>query len=302
MVQRKAIPAYLYMPLATLCWGVSFISIKIALEVYTPITIVTVRLFFVALILGAVFLFAHKKNPVPRGKDLLLLVFLGFLNPFLSFLLETTSMLYVSASMASIMMSTVHLITPLAAFLLLKEKVRIFNIVGLFISFAGLCLIIFYRGAEAEYTPLGLILIICTVLAGVLYTIVAKKLLDRYSSLTIVTFQQVFGFLMYIPLFFFTGNGAGFFGQPFHATGFLNILFLAVFPSTIAYYLFNDGIKKIGPTRANAYINLVPVITAIASYFILKESVGIVKALGIIIVITGLFLSQKKKRMPVPVK
>lgn len=301
MAEKKPVPVYLFMPLATLCWGLSFIAVKLALRTYTPVTIITVRLCFVSLILGLVFLITgRKKNTIPCGKDLVMLVFLGFLNPFLCFFLETTSMIYVSASMAAIITSTVPLFTPLAAFFLLGERVKIFNIIGLFLSFAGICLIIFSSQVEAEYTIFGLVLLMGMVAAGVLYTIVAKKLLDRYSSLTVVTLQQVFGFIMYIPLFFITGSGKELFHASPDPTGFASILFLAIFSSCIGYYLFNDGIKKIGPTRANAYMNLVPVITAVASYFILKESIGVLKALGIFIVIAGLFLSQQRKKTTAP--
>ncbi len=295
MSEHKKISTHLSMSVATLFWGLSFIAIKIALRSYSPVTLVTVRLFFVAVILATIFLLSRGLDNLPARKDIPLLLFIGFLNPFLAFLLETTGMQYVTASLTSVMMSTVPLFTPLAAFIILQERVGLFNIIGLLLSFVGICFIILSRGAEIDYTIKGLIFLTCAVFSGVLYTVIAKKLLDHYATLTIVTFQQIFGFLMYIPVFLITGTDDLFLKGSFDATGFLSILFLAVFPSSISYYIFNAGIKKIGPTRANAYLNLTPVITAIASYFILREAVSPLKAAGIIIVITGLFLSQRKK-------
>lgn len=284
------------MTVAMLFWGLSFIAIKIALRSYSPVTVVTVRLFFVAVILGTIFLINKGLDNLPARKDIPLLLLIGFLNPFLAFLLETTGMQYVTASLTAVMMSTVPLFTPLAAFIVLRERVGLFNILGLLLSFVGICLIILSQGSPIDYTIIGLVFLTCAVFSGVLYTVIAKKLLDRYASLTIVTFQQVFGFLMYIPVFLIRGTDDLFLEGTFDSTGFLSIIFLAVFPSSISYYIFNDGIKKIGPTRANAYLNLTPVITAVASFFILREGIGALKALGIVIVITGLFLSQRNKK------
>jgi drug/metabolite transporter (DMT)-like permease len=48
--------------------------------------------------------------------------------------------------------------------------------------------------------------------------------------------------------------------------------------------------------RANTFINLIPVFVAVTSFFVLNESMDLQKITGIIIVITGLFLAQAKRR------
>jgi drug/metabolite transporter (DMT)-like permease len=70
------------------------------------------------------------------------------------------------------------------------------------------------------------------------------------------------------------------------------VIKLAVFSSTVAFLFFVYSIKSIGMARTNVFINLIPVFTAVLSYFILKESVGVVKIAGIIVVIGGIIFSQ----------
>ena len=286
----------LLMSVAMVFWGLSFVAIKIALRSYTPISVVSIRLFFVVIILGSVYAASSHRGKLPALKDLPLFLFIGFLNPFLAFLLECTSMVHLSASLASVIMSTMPLFTPLAAFFILKERARPFTLIGLLVSFAGICLIILAGDVESDYTVTGLILIFSAVASGVLYTVFAKKLLNRYSSLAVVTFQQIFGCIFFIPVFLIREVPGVFSHDVFPTGSFLAILFLAVFPSSISYYLFNDGIRKIGPTKANAYTNLTPVVAAVASFFLLNEHLGLMKAAGIAIVITGLFLSQRYKK------
>jgi drug/metabolite transporter (DMT)-like permease len=64
----------------------------------------------------------------------------------------------------------------------------------------------------------------------------------------------------------------------------------------MAYYLYNLGIKRIGPSRASAFLNLIPVIAAVSAFFILGEPLGITKMLGIAVAICGLFLSQRRTK------
>ena len=65
-----------------------------------------------------------------------------------------------------------------------------------------------------------------------------------------------------------------------------------VFGSGICFILITIGIRELGAARANIFGNLIPVVTAIVSFFLLKEAMPFVKILGIFIVILGLLLSQ----------
>ncbi|MDO8897093.1 MAG: EamA family transporter, partial [Bacteroidales bacterium] len=54
-------------------------------------------------------------------------------------------------------------------------------------------------------------------------------------------------------------------------------------------------VSKIGIARTNIYTNLIPVFTALFSYFLLGEIITFDKILGIALVIIGVILSQKRK-------
>ncbi|MDA3814271.1 MAG: EamA family transporter, partial [Candidatus Cloacimonetes bacterium] len=73
---------------------------------------------------------------------------------------------------------------------------------------------------------------------------------------------------------------------------FIPILELAIFGSVLAFVLKTYVIKKIGLINSNIFSNMIPVFTAIIAYFVLNEILGIQKFIGIIIVISGLLISQ----------
>ena len=71
---------------------------------------------------------------------------------------------------------------------------------------------------------------------------------------------------------------------------------LGVFFSSVAYALWAFTFSKLGASRANVYSNLIPVFTAIFSYFIIHEALTVNKIVGILVVVVGLVLSQMKTK------
>jgi drug/metabolite transporter (DMT)-like permease len=74
-----------------------------------------------------------------------------------------------------------------------------------------------------------------------------------------------------------------------------HILFLAVFPSTVAFLFLSDAIRKIGASRSHVFVNMVPLVAALLSWAILGDRLGPVKIAGMVIVIGGVFLAQSRR-------
>ena len=70
---------------------------------------------------------------------------------------------------------------------------------------------------------------------------------------------------------------------------------LSVFASVIAFVLFAGVVREIGVARTNVFVNLIPVFTAIFAWWVLDESLTWLKITGIVIVVSGLFVSQLRK-------
>ncbi len=280
--------------LAMLFWSFSFIWFKIAYLAYQPITVVIIRLIISA---GLIFIIAAflKRLQRPSKKDFLLMVLMSFFEPFIYFLGESYGLLYVSSTVAAVIVSTIPLFSPLIAKYFYKEKISRMNYIGIFISFIGVSLVVLNNNFRFSASPIGVGLEFLAVFAAIGYSIILKKMASRYNTLTIIAYQNLIGIVLFLPIWL-TIEFKGFIQTPYHAQAFRAIILLAIFSSTLAFVFFTQSVRKIGVTRSNTFINLIPVFVAVFSYLVLKEEITLQKIAGILVVVSGLFLAQAKRK------
>jgi len=278
---------------AAFFWSFSFVWFKIAFLAYNPLTVVIFRLAISALLITAI-ASAFKRLQKPKRKDLNLFVLMAFFEPFIYFLGESYGLKYVSPTVAAVIVATIPLFTPVAAWYFHKESIKLMNVVGLFFSFIGVGLVVLNGSFQFSASPLGVGLEFIAVFAAIAYAIVLKSLTSRYNTLTIIAYQNIIGILFFLPLWLLI-DFKELLNTPFHPQAFRAIILLAVFSSTLAFVFFTQSVRQIGVNRSNTFINLIPVFVAIFSFLILKEELGLQKIIGITIVVAGLFLAQVKR-------
>jgi drug/metabolite transporter (DMT)-like permease len=230
----------------------------------------------------------------PSKKDLKLFVVMSFFEPFLYFLGESYGLKYVSSTVAAVIVATIPLITPVAAWYFYREKVSWMNVAGLLFSFVGIGLVVLNGSFRFDASPLGVGLEFAAVLSAIGYAVVLRNIATRYNTLTIIAYQNLIGVLFFLPLWLIL-DFREFVQTPFHPQAFRAIILLAVFASTLAFVFFTQSIRQLGITRSNSFINLIPVFVAVLSFFILKENIDLQKIIGIIVVVSGLFLAQIRR-------
>jgi len=72
------------------------------------------------------------------------------------------------------------------------------------------------------------------------------------------------------------------------------LIWLGVFPSTIAYYIFNLGSESLSATIMASSGLLIPFVAAIAAYLMLGEVFTLIELVGGAMIISGLFLALFK--------
>ncbi len=279
---------------AAFFWSFSFVWFKIAYLAYKPITVVLFRLVISAILILAI-AWGLKRLQKPSKKDFGLFVLMSFFEPFLYFMGESYGLSYVSSTVAAVIVATIPLLSPIFAWYFYREQVRWMNIVGFFFSFIGVGLVVLDASFRFEASPLGVGLEFIAVFAAIAYSIVLKNVAARYNTFTIIAYQNLIGIVLFLP-FWLVIDFNDFINTPFHWRAFRAIILLAVFSSTLAFVFFTQSVRQLGMNRANTFINLIPVFVAITSFIVLNESMDLQKIAGIIIVITGLFLAQTKRR------
>lgn len=281
---------YLALILAMIFWGLSFIWYKQAFQSFRPTTVILFRLFISApfLLISAMLL---RRLKWPMIKDLKYFIALAFFEPFLYFIGESYGLLYVSSTLASIIIATIPLITPFAGYYFYKERLSTRNYLGILVSFFGVLLVVYVDSKAGEAPWFGILLIVMAVFSTIGFTVIIKRLSDHYNALSIVWFQNLIGGIYFIPLFLLT-EVKSIVWSTLTIKDFIPVLYLAVFASSFAFILFIQGVKKLGITKSVIFTNFIPIVTAIFAVIILNEKLPWLKITGILIAIVGLFMSQ----------
>ena len=283
---------YLQVIIANVLWGFSFVWTEIALSSFLPITITVARLTLATVLLFFVAKAMKKFHPIKRG-DLKWFAGLALFEPFLYFLFETYGQTMVSPTITSVIIALIPLGLLIAGNLILKEKITFVIASGVAISLTGVVIVVLDQGGSFSARPLGVLLIFGAVITAVFYSIILKRITNRYNSIMIVFYQNLIGLLYFLPLLLIFD--VPHWGEKVITLRAINsIILLSVFASVIAFIFHSNGVRSLGVTRAGIFANLIPVLTAFFSFLIIGEELTYLQVFGIFIVVLGLYLSQLK--------
>jgi drug/metabolite transporter (DMT)-like permease len=284
---------YISVSMAMIFWSLTFIWFKIANEVFPPFSIVLLRLIISCIILFTMAFFIRQLQRIERN-DIKWIILLALFEPFFYFIGESLGLTMISSTLAAVIIGTIPLFVPVGAYVFFREKLSLLNIAGLILSFAGILIVVLNRSFTLNANPSGIMLLFLAVFSAVGYTLMVRKLVGRYNPYSLVTYQNIIGVVLFIPLVAVFEHESLI---PVDITGrsLVSLFCLAIFGSTLAFILYNYSIKKLGASKANIFTNIIPVLTAVFSYYILNEEMTFRKVTGIAVVLAGLLLSQLKK-------
>lgn len=289
-MKKNLFLVYFALVSAMVFWGFSFVGTKICLGSLNPITLIVSRL-IVSVTFLVLFTISFGLLKSIKRKDLKWFLLLTLFEPLLYFLGETFGLELVSSTLGSVFISTIPLFVPLAAWLIYREKVSVLTLVGILISVFGVLFIIMDGKMSFNASILGILLMMVAVLTAVGYSMVLRHIANDYSPITIVTWQNIFGLISFIPIFLIADFNH-FQLSEFSYTVIYNVILLGVFPSSLSYAFFAYAVREIGVTKSSIFSNMIPVLTALFAFLILDESLTVIKIIGILIVIFALTLSQ----------
>lgn len=275
-------------------WAFSFIWFKAANKTFPPITIVFIRLLF-SVILLTTYLFISKSFMKIKKSDMKLFLMLALFEPFFYFLGESYGLTYVSATVCSVLISTIPVFAAIGAWLIFKERLKGINYAGIILSFIGVLVFILNKDGSISYNIKGLGLLLFAVISAVGYNLTLSRLVGSYSPVYIVNVQNIIGATLFLPLFIiFDFNH--FINTPFTFNMFKPIIALTVFASCGAFILFAYAVRNIGISKANVFTNCIPVFTALFSFILTGDILTVQNIIGMVVVIAGLFMAQMDGR------
>jgi drug/metabolite transporter (DMT)-like permease len=300
-IQRSFTKKYFYIIilLPIIFWAFAFPFIKIGLEELNPINLTIMRLFTVCAIFLLLIAIIPKKFSPLQKKDIVPLFLLGFLGVVVYHLGLNYGELYISASAASLIIATIPIFTVIFATLILKEKISKKIAIGIPLSLSGVVVISLTgtSGDPFEITYISAaVAVLVSALVGAGYTIVGKKLLQRYSALSLTVYAFLFGCLGLLP---FLSSSLVVEATSLTWKGWGAVLFLAVLPTVVGYVLWYVALEIKTASEISVFLYFIPVLSTIISYFLFHEPITWLFVFGGMLVIGGLIIINMHKSISV---
>jgi drug/metabolite transporter (DMT)-like permease len=292
MSTLKYVMVYAGITVAMLFWSLSFIWYKDIYHFLSPFTTILFRLTISGALLFFISFVTGQLQKI-RKSDFKLFFLLALSEPFFYFIGESLGIQYVTPTIAAVMVALIPLFVPVFAFFLLKEQIIRKNIVGIFFSFIGVLLVILNKDLQFTASIKGVLLMGVAVVSAVIYSIVLRKLANNYNPLTLISWQNSIGAILFLPLVLvFESNKL--LTIDFTSRLWIPLLNLSIFASSVAFLFYTFSVQRLGAFKANIFTNMIPVFTAIFSFYMLNEKLLPHNIIGILLVVCGLILSQLK--------
>ena len=288
--------AYIMLVCASLFWSGNFIIGKFAfLTDIPPLSLVFYRWLLVWIILLP-FTFKeiikYKKTII---KNLPTLFFLGLTSVGLFNSFTYLSLMYTQVINSTLFNTAIPAIIILICFLFKIESTNKFQIIGLIVSIIGIISIITKLNLNILLSldfNKGDLIMIGGVLSWGVYSSLLKKKNFTLPLLTLVHVICTFGLICVTPQYIYELSQG--LVIKFDINLFYILIFLAIFPSIGSYYCWAGAVSIIGANRAGISLSLIPLFSSILAILLFKEQFQFFHLIGSILIIIGLFLSNKQ--------
>ena len=287
--------AHFLLTLTSLFWAFNTIAGRAAVDEVSPLLVVSVRWFFVSILLT----FLCRKEIFETWKVLKYrlrwLVIMGLFG-FTSF----NSFYYIAAHDTiainlGLVQGTMPAFIIIISRIWLKEKINIPQLIGVVITFVAVLLVVssgnLYALMKLQLNKGDIVMIFACTLYAIYAVGLRKK--PKIGALVLLTFFSYVAFIGSLPgLFYetFTSNLV----LP-GMKGIIILSIIIIFPSFLAQIFFMKGVEKIGPARSGLYTNLVPVFASILAVLLLGELFKLYHLISLILIFLGIYMFEKKR-------
>lgn len=292
MIAKKDYTYNLIAILVVGIWGLTFISTKVLIgNGLSPQEIFFLR--FLIAYLGIWFI-SPRKLFADNWKDELWLLLGGVTGGSLYFFTENTALEITLATNVAFIVCTAPLLTTILSLMIYKkEKATRGLIGGSVLALIGVALVVYNGQFVLKISPLGDLLTLLAAFSWAFYSLIMKKMANRYRTTFITRKIFFYGVLTILPAFLFRPWQFSLSGllQP---SVLLNLLFLGVLASLICFVVWNMVLKQLGTVRASNYIYLNPLFTLVGSAAFLGERLTIMALIGAVFILGGVYLAGRK--------
>jgi drug/metabolite transporter (DMT)-like permease len=289
---------YLKLLLTAIFWGGTFVAGRLVAQNIGPYSIAFLRFTIASILLLLLTWRIEGKLPRLKGPQIIPVILLGITGIFIYNVMFFKGLKIIEAGRASLVIATCPIFITICSAIFLKEKINLVKGLGIIISVCGAIVVISKGNINRVFEGglgLGEFYIFCCVLSWVAYSLIGKAVMNNLSPLASVSYSSAVGAVALSVPAFFEGLVRNIASQS--AVDWLCIAYLGVFGTVIGFVWYYQGVERIGPTKAGLFINFVPISAILCAFFILREPITLSLAAGAVLVITGVYLTNRTAKV-----
>ncbi|MEG1886230.1 MAG: DMT family transporter [Alistipes sp.] len=274
-------------------WGATFVSTKVLLN--NGLSSIDIFFFRFVLAYFCIWIVSPRKLWADNWRDELTLLGAGVSGGSLYFLLENMALEYAPASNVSLIVCTAPLWTALLLSTIYRnERMCRWQVAGSLVACAGMVLVVLNGQFVLHLSPTGDFLAFAAAVLWAFYSLIIKRIGDKYPTIFITRKIFFYGILTLLPVFAVRPLVLDF-TLLVRPIVWLNILFLGVVASMLCYLLWNLTMNKLGAVRTTNYIYINPLITILTAAVFIGERITFTAVAGAVLILTGMWLVENKK-------
>lgn len=291
MSKSSEMTAFGALTFAAVAWGGSIVAQKWALGSLSVIEVSLLRGLGALALLLPLWWWQEGASTKFSARDLAVLAALS-LGVFGNHLLTLFGLRYVEAAVGGVLIGAAPAITALLSSLLIRDLPFRVVALGCAVSFGGVALVSSAgsSGGAGANPWLGGVLVVLAQVCWALYSIGGRRVMERYSPLTVNWTTLAFSLVPQIPLLWIDQKAMVAGMDSVVPSAWLAVAFLIVFPTALGQQAWLYGVQGVGPSRAGIFINLIPVSALLLSVLILGETLDAIKIAGVVLILTGVWL------------
>ena len=284
----KGIQAEIYLLGIVVIWGSTFAIIKGILDQIMPFTFLAYRFFWAAFILGLIF-WKRLKNidKIILGKGFLIGIFL-----FLGFTFQTVGLKYTTATKAGFITGLSVVLVPIISHFFIREKISKNSIIGVILAVIGLW---FLNYNSSFIFNFGDFLVLLCAVSFAMHIISVGLYVRKVDYVLLVMVQLTTVFVLsFLMALFFERPGI----HLYYPSGvWWSIILTGIFATALAFYMQNKFQRYSTATKTAIIFSGEPIFSAMFAYLLLGEKVGLIAWIGGLLIIFGMIISQREKKI-----
>ncbi len=293
MDRAREITAYSALTTAAVVWGGSVVAQKIALGPFSPVEVSVFRGLGALMILIPLWWWRESWAIFSlRDWGVLGLLGVGVMG---NHLLVLFGLQFIGAGGAGIIIGASPAITAFLSFLILRDVPFSKVWFGCLMSFAGVALVSWagVKGEAGENPLVGGTLIVLALTSWALYTIGSRRVMERFTPLTVNWTTLMISIFLQIPLLLTNQKMIVQGMESVPMSGWLALVYVVVFATALGQQAWLFGVAGVGPSRAGIFVNLIPVSALFLSFLLLGEAIGGRELLGIALILGGVWFVNR---------